>query len=154
MNDKQMHMQSNTVVYEIAVDRTWYGEDVSGKTITVEDTEYFAEPAMAVKAGRRYVLPLYEYGDTIWTLGHEYAGGDITRESRLSTVYPYHPQIEVTDDGFYFVSQDWPTLTAKKAREVIMSGLDGEYVYYHDKMYLVDPDSFTSQMAVLVSNIE
>lgn len=30
------------------------------------------------------------------------------------------------------------------AREVIMFGLDEEYVYYHDKMYLVDPDSFTS----------
>ena len=29
-----------------------------------------------------------------------------------------------------------------------------EYAYYYDKMYLVDPDSFTSQMTVLVSNIE
>ena len=149
-----MHMQASTVVYEIAVGKTWYGEDVSGGTITVEDAAYFAEPALAVKTGRRYVLPLYEYGDTIWTLGHEYVGGDITRESRFSTVYPQHPQIEVTDDGFYFVPQDWTTLTSKNAREVIMNNLDQEYAYYRDKMYLVDSDSFTSQISVLVSNIE
>ena len=91
------------MVYEIAVDKTWLGEDISGETIIVEDTAYFAEPILAVKTGRRYVLPLYEYGENIWTLGHEYAGGDITRESRYSTVYPYYPQIEVTDGGFYII---------------------------------------------------
>ena len=147
------HVRADTVVYEIAVDKTWLGEDISGETIIVEDTAYFAEPILAVKTGRRYVLPLYEYGETIWTLGHEYAGGDITRESRYSTVYPYHPQIEVTDDGFYIIPQGWTTLTSQKAREIIMNDLDEEYSNYQDKMYLVESDTFENQMIVLISNM-
>ena len=144
---------TNTIVYEVAVDKTWYGEDISGDTILIEDTSYFTEPVLAVKEGGRYVLPLYEYGDSIWTLGHEYAGGDITRETVYSTIYPYHPQIEVTDDGSYLVSQDWTTLTAKNAREVIMDTLD-EGDFWKDKMYLVDENTFAEQMAVLVDNIQ
>lgn len=149
-----MHMQTDTVVYEIAVDKTWYGEDVSEQTITIEDTTYFTEPVLAVKTGMRYVLPLYEYGESIWTLGHEYAGGDITRESRYSTIYPYHPQIAVTDDGSYFIPKDWPTLTAVNARDVIMDTLDEEHSYYQDRMCLIDADTFASQMSVLVSNLK
>ena len=149
-----LHGRTDTIVYEVAVDKTWYGEDISGDTILIEDTSYFTEPVLAVKEGGRYVLPLYEYGDSIWTLGHEYAGGDITRETVYSTIYPYHPQIEVTNDGSYLVSRDWTTLTAKNAREVIMDTLDEEYFYYCDKMRLVDEKTFAEQMAVLINNIQ
>ena len=149
-----LHGMTNTIVYEVAVDKTWYGEDISGDTILIEDTSYFTEPILAVKEGGRYVLPLYEYGDSVWTLGHEYAGGDITRETIYSTIYPYHPQIEVTNDGSYLISQDWTTLTAKNAREVIMDTLDEEYFYYRDKMRLVDEITFAEQMAILIDSIK
>ena len=149
-----LHGMTNTIVYEVAVDKTWYGEDISGDTILIEDTSYFTEPILAVKEGGRYVLPLYEYGDSIWTLGHEYAGGDITRETIYSTIYPYHPQIEVTNDGSYLVSADWTTLTAKNAREVIMDTLDDEFFYYRDKMRLVDERTFAEQMAILIDSIK
>lgn len=148
-----LHAITDTVVYEVAVDKTWYGEDIGGKTILIEDTSYFTEPVLAVKKGRRYVLPLYEYGDSVWTLGREYAGGDITRETRYSTVYPYHPQIAVTDDGSYVISKDWKTLTAVNARDIIMDTPAGEDTDYQDKMCLVDADTFTRQMSVLVSNM-
>lgn len=148
-----LHGRTNTVVYEIAVDQTWYGEDISKETIFVEDIFYFTEPVLAVKKGGRYVLPLYEYGESISTGVHEYAGGDITRESRYSTIYPYHPQIEVTNDGYYFISRDWTTLTAKNVREVIMDTLEEEN-YYQDKMCLVDGNTFSEQMAVLISNLK
>ena len=148
-----LHGRTNTVVYEIAVDQTWYGEDISNETIFVEDTSCFTEPVLAVKKGRRYVLPLYEYGESIWTGAHEYAGGDITRESRYSTIYPYHPQIEVTNDGYYLISQDWTTLAAKNARKVIMDTLEEEN-YYQDKMCLVDGNTFAEQMAVLISGMK
>ena len=148
-----LHGRTDTIVYEVAVDKTWYGEDISGDTILIEDTSYFTEPILAVKEGGRYVLPLYEYGDSIWTLDHEYAGGDITRETVYSTIYPYHPQIKVTDDGSYLVSQDWTTLTAKNAREVIMDTLD-EGDFWKDKMYLVNENTFAEQMAVLIDNIQ
>ena len=140
------------IVYEVAVDKTWYGGDISGDTILIEETSYFTEPIVAVKEGCRYVLPLYEYGDSIWTLGHEYAGGDITRETIYSTIYPYHPQIEVTNDGSYLVSVDWTTLTANNAKEVIMDTLDDD-VFWKDKMYLIDGDTFAGQMAVLIDAI-
>ncbi len=147
-----LHGKTDTVVYEVAVDKTWYGEDISGETILIEDTSYFIEPILAVKEGGRYVLPLYEYGDSIWTLGHEYAGGDIARETAYSTIYPYHPQIEVIGDGSYFVSQDWTTLVEKNAKEVIMDTLDDED-YWKDKMYLVDENTFASQMTILIESI-
>lgn len=147
-----LHGRTDTVVYEIAVDKTWYGGDASGKTILVEDTSYFTEPILSVKQGKRYVLPLYEYGENIWTGVHEYAGGDIIRESCYSTIYPYHPQIEVTMDGSYLISQDWTTLVSKNAREVIMDTLEAEN-YNQYKMYLVDGDSFAEQMSVLCNTI-
>lgn len=144
-----LHSFADTVVYELAVDKTWYGDDISGQTILVEDTSYCTTPILAVKEGGRYVLPLYEYGDSVWTLGHEYAGGDITRDSRYSTIYPYHPQIAVTDDGSYFLSKDWTTLTVN-ARDVIMENPSDEF---QDKMCLVDADTFTRQMAILTAEI-
>ena len=145
-----LHGMTDTIVYEVSVDKTWYGKDVSGDTILIEDTSYFTEPILAVKEGRRYVLPIYEHGDTIWTFGHEYAGGDITRETAYSTIYPYHPQIEVTKDGSYVVSEDWTTLTAKNAREIIMDTLDDDD-FWKDKMYLIDEKNFEEQMAILIS---
>ncbi len=146
-----LHGRTNTIVYEVAVDKTWYGEDISGETIFVEDTSCFMDPILAVKEGRRYVLPLYEYGETIWTGVHGYAGGDITRDSQYSTIYPYHPQIEVTNDGSYLVSQDWTTLVANNAKEVIMDTLDNDF--WKDKMYLVDENTFSNQMAMLIDGI-
>lgn len=145
-----LHSKTDTIVYEIAVDKTWYGEDISGDTILIEDISYFTEPILAVKEGGRYVLPLYEYGNSILTLGHEYAGGDITRETVYSTIYPYHPQIEITNDGSYVVSQDWTTLVAKNAKEVVMDTLDDEN-FWRDKIYLVDEKTFEDQMAILLS---
>ena len=148
-----LHGRTDTIVYEVAVDKTWYGKDVSGDTILIEDTSYFINPVLAVKEGRRYVLPIYEHGDTIWALGDEYAGGDITRETVYSTIYPFHPQIEVTNDGSYVISEDWTTLTAKNAREIIMDTLDDDD-FWKDKMYLVDEKTFEEQMAVLISDIK
>lgn len=148
-----LHGKTDTIVYEVAVDKTWYGKDISGDTILIEDTSYFIEPILAVKKGGRYVLPLHEYGDSIWTLGHEYAGGDITRETVYSTIYPFHPQIEVTNDGLYVVSEDWTTLTSQNAKKIIMDTLD-DYDFWKDKMYLVDGKAFEEQMAILISNIK
>lgn len=148
-----LHGKTDTIVYEVAVDKTWYGKDISGDTILIEDTSYFIEPILAVKKGGRYVLPLYEHGDSVWTLGHEYAGGDITRETVYSTIYPFHPQIEVTNDGSYVVSEDWTTLTSQNAKKIIMDTLD-DYDFWKDKMYLVDGKAFEEQMAILISNIK
>lgn len=146
-----LHGRTDTIVYEVAVDKTWYGGDISGETIFVEDISYFTEPILAVKEGRRYVLPIYKSGDTI-SISGEFAGGDITRDSQYSTLYAHHPQIEVTNDGSYLVSQDWTTLVADNAKEVIMDTLDEED-YWKDKIYLVDENTFANQMAILIDSV-
>lgn len=150
--DGILHNRTDSVVYEVEVDKVWYGEDAVGKTIIVEDTSYFTEPVLSLKDGKRYILPLYDCGDSIYSYS-DYAGGDITRESRLSTIYPYHPQIEVTNNGSYLVSDDWTTLTAKNAVKVVMDTSDDDN-YYYDKMRLVDADTFAEQMDILISEIE
>lgn len=144
-----LHCFTDTVVYEIAVEKTWLGEDATGTCVLIEDMTYFSEPVLAVKKGGRYVLPIRECGETIGTLGHEYAGGNITRESRYCTVYPHHPQIEVTMDGSYLIPQDWTTLVERNARPVVMDMLE-EGDYWKDKMYLVDANTFAEQMEVLI----
>lgn len=147
-----LHNRTDSVVYQVEVDKVWYGEGAVDKTIIVEDTSYFTEPVLSLKEGKRYVLPLYDCGDSIYSY-NDYAGGDITRESRLSTVYPYHPQIEVTNNGSYLVSDDWTTLTAKNAVKVVMDTSDDDN-YYYDKMRLIDADTFAEQMDILISGIE
>ncbi len=147
-----LHCKTDTIVYEVAVDKTWYGEDISGENILIEDESYFTEPILALKEGGRYVLPLYECGDSIPVERDEYAGGDIKRESAYSTIYPYHPQIEATSDGSYLVSQDWTTLVENNARKVIMDTLDEED-YWKDKMCLVDKNTFVNQMTILIESV-
>lgn len=114
-----------------------------------EDVTYFLDNIYPVVKGGKYVLPLYEYGDTIQTF-HEWAGGDISRESIYSTIYPYHPQIEVTADGWYIVSNDWSTLISKDAVKIDMDTMESDN-YFYDKMYLIDKESFEGQMNLLLS---
>ncbi|MGN0339794.1 MAG: hypothetical protein ACI4D0_04785 [Lachnospira sp.] len=144
-----LHAAKDTVVYELLISKTWYGRDVSGETILVEDVTYFLDNIYPVVKGGKYVLPLYEYGDTLRTI-HEWAGGDISRESRYSTIYPYHPQIEVTKDGWYIVSNDWTTLISQDAVKIDMDTMESDN-YYYDKMYLIDKESFERQMNLLIS---
>ena len=99
---------------------------------------------MEMRIGRKYVLPVYEQGSEIQHAGSDdFVKGDKTRDSVYSTVYPFHEQIEVTNDGQYLVSEDWPTLIRENAREVIMP--TNEYGV-NKKFYLIDGDSFGRQM--------
>lgn len=144
-----LHGRTDAVVYEVEVDKTWYGSDISGDTILIEDMSYFTEPVLAVKEGGKYVLPLYEYGESLNIAEAEYAGGDIARETVYSTIYPYHPQIVVTTDGSYLVSGDWTTLVANQAKEVIMDTLEDTNAW-KNQMYLLDKDTFENQMKRLI----
>ena len=144
-----LHGKTDTVVYEVAVDKSWYGENLSGKTVLIEDSAYFADPTLAIKEGGRYVLPIYKCGDKILTPGDEYADGNIMRETTYSTIYPYHPQIAVASDGSYLVSEDWTSLINDYAKKVIIDDMDNDN-YWKDKVYSLDEDLFASQMNDLI----
>lgn len=148
---KVLHNICSTVVYEVAVDRTWYGDDISGQTIVIEDsTASCFDPLLTLKKGMNCVLPVYVYGEKL-SVGDEYAGGNITRDGIYSSIYPFQPPIQVTTDGSYLVCGYWKTLTAKNAKKVIMDeNYDGSYRNF---MYLVDKDTFEQQMKVLIEKI-
>lgn len=142
-----LHHQSSAVVYALEVETVWYGQGFSG-TVLVEDTCLFPGESFTLQVGRRYVVPLYEGEDTLTVLGR-YAGGGITRDSRYGTVYPYHPQIQITTDGAYVVPGDWPTLT--EGARAIEPGAGQEDEWFGEGLYLVGGEAFARQMALLVS---
>lgn len=122
---------SSAVVYELTVDRVWYGDQsLAGASILIEDDVYLVDSYFSLKTGRCYVLPIRDAGDTKQVF-REYAGGDLTRDSRYATLYPYHPQIEATEDGSYIVPGDWETLCAGEARAIQMDTFDNTLIEYH-----------------------
>ncbi len=151
--DGVLHNTQTSVVYEIEIEKKWYG-DYSENTILIEDENYFCDPIMEMKVGRKYVIPVYKYGDKLWKVIAEkdkYISGDVSRDSIYSTIYQFHPQIEVTADGDYLVSEEWPTLIAGHSRKVIMDTYNTDEDFVRFNMYLIDADTFENQMQSLIS---
>lgn len=137
-----------TVIYELATEKVWCGDIQAGETVVIEDMLYFTEEIFLMKIGHSYVIPLCNSGNKIYE--GEVISGDVTRESNYSTVYTFHPQIEVTESG-YIVSGDWETLIDKSAEKIVMDielGETGEY--YKDKMYLLSKTTFNKNMEKLI----
>lgn len=146
-----LNARAQTVVYEIKVDKVWYGENFESKTLLIEDQMLFPEEMFVLKKGHRYVIPFYNAGGEIYS-GLHYAGGDIKRDSVYSSIYQFHPQIEVTNDNCYILSNDWKKLSSKEARRIIIdSGDSAEESFYKDKMVLVTPEVFEEQINSLIS---
>lgn len=147
------HGKAYSVVYEMEIEKVWYGDDfAAGQTLLVEDEYFQLDPLASLIEGRTYVIPIYEAGDQIGEAVysvHELAPGDFTRDSIYSTVYPYHPQITKTEDGNYLVTSDWQTLTTDPCREIIADEDDFE-PYYQDKLRLVYGDDFAERLHLLV----
>ena len=176
------HNQSSSVVYELTVDKVWYGdESLTGTSVLIEDDIYLIDSYFSLKVGRSYVIPVCDLAPEkqIW---EEYARGDLTRDGRYTTLYPHHPQIEVTSDGDYIVTTDWETLCPEGASPIRLdipensfveyhpenkAGEDGlittewrtllispyDMVYYYDKLKLVGADEFFIQLNRLIDQL-
>lgn len=145
------HSFSDSIVYELEIEKVWYGTAFAeGTTVLIEDQSFFPDSYFSLMAGRSYVLPIYEYGDTVRTFATgEIASGDLSRDSVFSTEYPFHPQITRTEDGNYLVTTDWPSLTAEPCRVVNM----GEESYdglYKDQLRLLYAEDFAERMMTLI----
>lgn len=152
--DTPLNYDTKTIVYEMRIDHTWYGDDNTGDTILIEDQIIFPDETFALKVGHKYVIPIYEVGEAIEPHSAQVVSGNITRDSALSTVYPFHPQIEVTQDGGYVVSTDWATLSAAQGREIIVDVDMSEYgEFYKDKLMLLTRDAFSAQMRALMGEL-
>lgn len=146
LNDKR-----KSVVYELDVDKVWYGgEEFKSSTYTIEDEMFLAHSMFSLKIGHKYVLPVANVGPELYIYDN-YASGNITRDSEYVTIYPYQPQIEVTNDDQYIVNTDWKTLTEGRVKDIIvdMETNDTDF-YYKDKMKLIHKDIFEKNISNLI----
>ena len=146
------HSYSDSIIYELEVEKVWYGTAFSeGSTILIEDQFYFPDSYFALMEGRSYVLPIFEYGDTVMTgATGEIASGDLSRDSIYCTEYPFHPQITRTEDGCYLVTTDWPSLTAGPCRVVNMEAETEYEGFFKDKFRLVYAEDFSERMMSII----
>lgn len=148
-----------TVVYEMCIDKVWFGDFAAESTILVEDQTYWGTSlcgeVFALKQGHSYVIPIYQGSDELFLSPSEtLVSGNITKDSSYSTYYPYHPQIEVTLDNCYIVPDEWETLAVPEAAKIIMDvELEGDYGWYKDKMLLLPEELFDIRMELLVQKI-
>lgn len=102
------------VIYNVKVNRSWYGDYLPGETIKVEcENAIGIDNAVLLNVGHTYVFPLYKSTFEITFYGRKIAGGDSRYDSDIRIVYPYHEQIEMTEDGYYLVSTEWKTIAAE-----------------------------------------
>lgn len=136
------HNQASSIVYELRVDKVWYGDPaLCGTSVLIEDETYLMDSYFSLKVGCSYVIPLRDVGEqkAIWK---DYAGGDLTRDSRYATLYPHHPQIEVTLDGDYVVTDDWETLCSGKVQDIDLEvPTDGTQAPYQDTLIEYHPEN-------------
>lgn len=145
--------KTNTIIYEIKVEKVWCGDIKANEIITVQDELFTLDKIFTPAVGGSYVLPLCDSGENIRidTSGQKYLSGDTKRESRYSTLYPFHPQIERTDRGYLFTS-DWVSLVTDETKTVTVDIPLAEE-YYADKMRLNSADVFERQFKQLLINV-
>ena len=146
------HSFSDSIVYELEIEKVWYGTSFAeGTTVLIEDQFFFPDSYFSLMEGRSYVLPIYEYGDTVRTFATgEIASGDLSRTSVYSTEYPFHPQITRTEDGCYLVTTDWPSLTSGPCRIVKIENDDSYEGFFKDKLRLVYGEDFSERLISLI----
>ncbi len=145
--------KTNTLIYEIKIEKVWYGNIKENEIITVQDEIFALSGTFSLAEGGTYVLPLCDSGEDIRIdmAGQKYLSGETKRESKYSTLYPFHPQIEKTDSGYLFTA-DWKTLVAEETKEVIVDVPLFEE-YYADKLRLNSADIFERQFKQLLGEI-
>ena len=142
--------KTNTLIYEIKIEKVWFGNLKEKEIITVQDEIFTLDGIFPLYVGSTYVLPLCDSGEDIRIdmAGQKYLSGETKRESKYSTLYPFHPQIEKTDSGYLFTS-DWKTLVAEETKEVTVDVPLFEE-YYTDKLRLNSEDIFERQFKQLL----
>ncbi len=116
-----------SVVYEVKVDKIYYSNVsmTEGDTIIIENDLYtytsLASSVEQLSTNRQYILSLND------------------NEEELSIIYPFAPQIEITEDGKYVFPDHWTTLINDKTKTVSMDGEDG-FKYYSEIKLREDAD--------------
>ncbi|MBR5514732.1 MAG: hypothetical protein IKU52_00850 [Clostridia bacterium] len=147
------HAYTISVIYEFEIEKSRRGKHKAGERILIEDMQIGCGEQFYMKKGHKYLVPIENAGDdiAIFGLNADKAKGETKRQTPYTTVYPYHPQIEITKNGYYFFSNDWESLAAENALKVTDVEFDGGSVYYKDRMLLLDSESFEENIKKLLS---
>lgn len=149
--DVSGELRRQTVVYEITVDKVFYSKDAlkAGDKVLLENDLYtytsLANSVDQLKSNCQYILALIDNGETV-----DSKGGPESPESNLSVLYPFAPQIEVTQDGQYLFPDHWTTLINSTTQTVTM---DGENTSgYYGEMKLRSDADFETNFQKIVDN--
>ncbi len=138
-----------SIIYELKVEKVWYSRQSITDTIFIEDHTDFIDRPCTMRVGHSYVVPILETG----VVERDFAKSESEEDTLYSTLYPFHPQIEVTEEGNYIVSNDWKTLVAENAIPIIVDVEQDIFGCYADKMFLVPAETFTMQLSKLMKTI-
>ena len=134
--DAQPSRQS--VIYEVKVDKIYFSNESFqvGDTIIVENDLYtytsLAGSMEKLNTNRQYLLLLNN------------------NEDELSIIYPFAPQIEITEDKKYVFPEHWVTLVNEKTKSVSMD-IDDDFSYYGE-MKLREDTEFEDDFQKLVDS--
>lgn len=131
-------LKEGMILYEIRVDKKLKaGEDIAaGDTLLVEmDTYTYTSlegSVTGLKGNRQYILPLAKKDNGTYSI-----------------IYPFAPQIEVTNDGSYVLHENYTSLINEDAREITVDQSEISS-YFSGKLYLLDNKDFEDQYISLI----
>lgn len=124
------------VNYDLMIDKVLYSEDYAAgnqklkATAPLVGSQSEARPLYVLKEGGHYVLPL-KSGEGVYEL-----------------VFPYAPQIEVTEDARYVFHTGWQSLMDSQT-ESVNKAQDASGDFYFDRMVIRSDNTFLSNLAAL-----
>ena len=149
--DVSGELSRQTVVYEIKVDKVFFsnGAVKVGDEVVIENDLYtytsLANSVDRLKANHQYIVALIENGETLDSMGKP-----ISAESNLSILYPFAPQIEITQDGQYLFPDHWSSLINSATQTVTMDGENSSN--YYGEMKLRQDSEFETDFQTIVDS--
>lgn len=130
------------VCYQFAVDQVYYAQDyfTGTENITVKSPIIQAEGDEAyllyqMRKGKMYLLPLKK------------------QEGDWELVYPFAPQVQVTDGQGYLFHSGYSSLVNEET-QVVRGEQEGENDYFYDRMLLREDGEFVADFLRLVEEEE
>lgn len=126
------------VVYEVSLDQVYYAEDyttgmekITVKSPIVKTDGDEAYILYQLQAGGTYLLPLWK------------------QEGEWELLYPFAPQIQVTESGAYLFHSGYVSLMNQNT-SVVKAEPEGRNDYYYDRMLMRKDDNFLSELIGLI----
>ncbi len=152
---EETQVARQSVIYEVRVDKI-YNSSLpfsADETILIENDLYsytsLASSVEKLNINRQYILALYENEGEVYVEAEtENVENTEKLESKLSVLYPFTPQIEITKDGQYLFPDHWKSLLNDNTKTVIMDGEEG--FGYYGEMKLREDSTFEDDFQKVV----